>query len=163
MTKHKRTRALTRAECMEVDKRTGITPLRLCRDPACVLPHEHEAHDKVYDIAAHLDRVRAILCERGTTRDKPGGERSMARCVRIYNAMTGRDLTAADGWRFMLALKLARMSTGKYKADDYDDLSGYSALLAEEARAESAARAELLPCGPNCDPERGLHGNCARG
>jgi hypothetical protein len=21
----------------------------------------------------------------------------------------------------------------------------------------------LPPCGPNCEPERGLHGNCARG
>lgn len=121
---------------MTKNKKNKRAPMRLCRDESCTLPHEHEAHDKVYDIGAHLDRVRGILVERGTTRDKPGGERSMARCVRIFNAMAGRDLTAADGWRFMIALKLARMSTGKYKPDDYDDHTGYSALLAEEARAE---------------------------
>jgi hypothetical protein len=36
----------------------------------------------------------------------------------------------------MACLKLARMQTGKYKQDDYDDHTGYSALMAEEARRE---------------------------
>jgi len=115
-------------------------PLRQCTDEHCTLPHAHEAHDKAYSVSAHLDRVKGIIGERGATRDKPGGERSMARCVRIFNAKTNRDLSAAEGWIFMMSLKESRMATGKYKADDYDDLTGYSALLAEEARAENDAR-----------------------
>jgi hypothetical protein len=76
------------------------------------------------------------LQERGSSRDLPQGERSMTRAVRIFNATTtGTQLSVADGWRFMLSLKLARMMAGKYKEDDYDDLIGYAALLAEEEAA----------------------------
>ena len=110
--------------------------LRTCGDPNCTLPHEHEAHDKVYDVRAHLSRVGELIGERGQTRDLAKGERSMARCVRIFNAATGRDLSAREGWLFMLSLKLARMGAGKYKRDDYDDHTGYSALMAEEAERE---------------------------
>lgn len=60
----------------------------------------------------------------------------MAKTCSIFAAITGHQISVADGWRFMIALKLARMSTGKYKEDDYDDLIGYSALLAEEKAGE---------------------------
>lgn len=83
----------------------------------------------VYD---RIHKVADILQERGTSRDLPQGERSMPRAVAIFNAMTRGAMSVADGWRFMLALKLARMMAGKYKEDDYDDLIGYAALLAEE-------------------------------
>lgn len=133
-------RPLSRAECIEVDKATGITPLRVCRDASCTLPHEHEAHDKQYDIRARLEKVASILGERGSSRDMPKGERSMARAVRIFNAASGRDLSAAEGWLFMIALKLSRRQAGKYKEDDYDDLVGYSVLFAEESAQEHEAR-----------------------
>lgn len=85
-----------------------------------------------------LARASNILKERGTSRDLQDGERSMVRCVRIFNAMTDHTISTADGWRFMIALKLSRMAAGKYKEDDYDDLIGYAALLAEETGIENA-------------------------
>lgn len=114
--------------------------LRRCTDDACKIPEAHEAHDKVYDVSAHLDAVAAVIGDRGKTRDLAKGERSMARCVRMFNAATGRDLSAREGWLFMLCLKLARMATGKYKDDDYLDHTGYSALMAEEAKREQQAK-----------------------
>jgi hypothetical protein len=117
-------------------RKQAASQLRACRDRACKIPHEHEAHDKVYDVTEHLDAVRAVIGERGNTRDLAKGERSMARCVRAFNAVTGRDLSAREGWLFMACLKLARMQTGRYKQDDYLDHTGYSALMAEEARRE---------------------------
>lgn len=115
---------------------TDAVRLRPCVDADCKIPHEHEAHDKLYDVNAHLDAVRAVIGERGRTRDLAKGERSMARCVRAFNAITGRDMSAREGWLFMACLKLARMQTGRYKHDDYLDHTGYSTLMAEEARRE---------------------------
>lgn len=110
--------------------------MRNCEDSSCKIPEPHEAHDKVYDVRAHLAAVAEVIGERGQTRDLAKGERSMARCVRIFNAATGRDLAAREGWLFMIALKIARMGAGRYKEDDYLDLSGYAALMAEEAKRE---------------------------
>lgn len=58
-------------------------------------------------------------------------ERSMARTVNIFNAMTGLTLTERQGWEFMISLKLARGQQGGFNDDDYIDLAGYTALLAE--------------------------------
>lgn len=58
-------------------------------------------------------------------------ERSMARTVNIFNAMTGLNLTERQGWEFMISLKLARGQQGGFNEDDYVDLAGYTALLAE--------------------------------
>lgn len=83
-----------------------------------------------------LEKVMKIVKSRGDERDLPGGERSMERAVRIYNSITDSTMRTSDGWRFMMCLKLSRMMAGTYKEDDYDDLIGYAALLAEEATAE---------------------------
>jgi hypothetical protein len=79
----------------------------------------------------HLDAVKGIIEQRGKERDLPEGERSMERAVAIFNVMTGRDLWEAEGWKFMMALKLSRQQAGSFKLDDYHDLIGYAALLAE--------------------------------
>jgi hypothetical protein len=60
-----------------------------------------------------------------------GGERSMEHTVEIFKAWTGITLSEQDGWRFMLALKMARSLTGKPKLDTYVDLAGYTSLLGE--------------------------------
>lgn len=88
------------------------------------------------NVFRRLETVMSIVKSRGDERDLPGGERSMERAVRIYNSITDSDMNTSDGWRFMLCLKLSRMMAGKYKEDDYNDLVGYAALLAEEAAAE---------------------------
>lgn len=83
-----------------------------------------------------LQDAADILKERGQSRDKGDSERSMATVVNIFNAAEGLNLTEEQGWKFMLCLKLGRMKGGKFHFDDYQDLVGYSALLAECAATE---------------------------
>jgi hypothetical protein len=79
-----------------------------------------------------LDDAAEALADRAAARDAPTGERSMARCVDIFNAATGHRLTEAEGWQFMIALKWARSNNGgEIRSDDYIDLAGYSALWGE--------------------------------
>lgn len=91
------------------------------------------------EAAAILEDAASILRERGKARDSEEGERSMARAVRIFNAMVGTELTEEQGWKFMIALKFARMAGGKFHFDDFIDTVGYSALLAECAGKEALA------------------------
>ena len=79
------------------------------------------------------NRAGELLEDRGKERDQPNGERSMARCVSAFNAMTGHDLSTEDGWLFMVYLKHARMRGGAFRLDDYEDAVSYEALMAEEA------------------------------
>lgn len=93
-----------------------------------------------YTAARHLGHVLGLLIERGSRRDLPKGERTIPRVVQAFNIITGHKLTKAQGWLFMCLVKAVRMSSGKYTPDDYDDHTGYSALMAEQARAEQPPR-----------------------
>lgn len=75
--------------------------------------------------------------QRGAERDQPSGERSMARAVAAFNALTGLRLTEVQGWQFMAALKLARANGGRYNADDYLDGAAYMGLAGEAAAQEA--------------------------
>lgn len=79
------------------------------------------------------------IAERARLRDCPDGERSMARTVAAFNAITGRDLTEVEGWHFMELLKLARATAGGHHLDDHADRAAYAAL-AGEAAERSASR-----------------------
>ena len=81
------------------------------------------------------DAAQAIE-NRAALRDCPGGERSMARAVATFNALTGAGLTETDGWQFMQCLKLARSRAGRFVPDDYTDNAAYAALAAEAAEKE---------------------------
>lgn len=83
------------------------------------------------------ERAAALMRERGEQYDKPEGERSMARTVAAFNAVTGRDLTEPEGWLLMLLLKQVRQwqTPGRYHADSAEDGVAYSALLAEALAA----------------------------
>ena len=76
-----------------------------------------------------------LLSERGKQYDKSGQERSMEKIVRIFNDMTGQDLTTVQGWYFMQVLKDVRFFQNQKKAhaDSLLDKISYAALLAEEA------------------------------
>lgn len=84
--------------------------------------------------------------DRAAMRDQPQGERSMARTVSAFNALTGHNLSERDGWLFMVALKAARAcTTSTGVADDYEDLAAYAALAGEsvaEARTSAPAPAD---------------------
>lgn len=87
---------------------------------------------------AILNQAVQELRQRGTMYDGKGyqgGERSMAKTVEIFKAMTGIELSELDGWRFLMCLKLARSTTGKPKLDTYVDLAGYAGLAGECALA----------------------------
>lgn len=78
-----------------------------------------------------LRQAADVIEERGKLRDKPDGERSMARAVEAFNALTGASMTELEGWLFMSVLKLARATAGSPHLDDMTDLAGYAALAAE--------------------------------
>ena len=82
-----------------------------------------------------LEAAKGHLGARGVTYDKPTGERSMERTIKVFAALTDIQLTEEQGWCFMEVLKQVRSLQGKFKADNYEDLAGYAAL-----RGEAAAR-----------------------
>jgi hypothetical protein len=87
--------------------------------------------------AEMLGRAAALVHERGQDYDKPEGERSMARTVSAFNAITGRDLSEAEGWLFMQQLKQVRLFTRSgYHADSAEDNIAYAALMAEAKERE---------------------------
>ena len=77
--------------------------------------------------------IQAADCigDRAAQRDQPNGERSMARAVASFNALTGHRLTEVDGWEFMTVLKMARSRGGKHRLDDYVDGAAYLGLAGE--------------------------------
>ena len=71
------------------------------------------------------------LGDRASTYDNPTGERSMGRTVEAFNAITGHKLTEEQGYLFMVLLKAVRSQQGKYKSDNYEDLTAYASLMGE--------------------------------
>lgn len=94
------------------------------------------------------------MMDRATTYDKPEGERSMAKTVQAFNAITGRGITTAEGWLMMAVLKQVRalQNPGKPHVDSLEDAPAYLALMAEEmlsgepvSESESPAPSEPTP------------------
>ena len=102
------------------------------------------------DASKVLNNARDLLLDRAKERDT-GAERSMERCVKTFNAMTGHKLSVEDGWQFMVYLKHSRMRGGSFKQDDYEDAVAYGALMAEQAgsiQADPVSLEGLLPPPP---------------
>lgn len=76
------------------------------------------------------------IADRAASRDV-SAERSMARCVAAFNAMTGHALTEVDGWWFMVFLKCSRSRAGAHNPDDYLDGAAYVALAGEAAHGQA--------------------------
>lgn len=94
--------------------------------------HAYEFLDKA------VNEMKDRAAQRDTTKpDGSGGERSMAATVKAFNALTGKTLTEAEGWEFMILLKLVRGRQGSFRADDYTDAAAYAGLLGE---CESTSR-----------------------
>ena len=81
-----------------------------------------------------LERGAQHMRDRAAQRDKPDGERSMARAVAAFNAQEGTNLTEEQGWRFMIQLKYSRACAGVFVADDYEDMAAYAGLAGEAAQ-----------------------------
>lgn len=82
---------------------------------------------------AILHAASGHMAARAKQYDCPGGERSMAAAVEAFNALTGHRLTEAQGWMFMVCLKLSRSQTAPRHADNYEDGCAYIALQGEAA------------------------------
>ena len=80
-----------------------------------------------------LDTASALLSERGKQYDQPKGERSMGKTVNAFNAITGRNLSEAEGWLLLQILKDVRQwqNPERFHADSAQDGVAYSALKAE--------------------------------
>jgi len=79
-----------------------------------------------------LYKAADIMTERGKQYDSPAGERSMVRCVQAFNAITGQNLTEAEGWLLLQLLKDVRQWQREgYHADSAEDCIAYAALKAE--------------------------------
>lgn len=79
-----------------------------------------------------LQAAAEHMADRAANYDKPQGERSMAATVKAFNAITGRDLTEAEGWLLMALLKMVRsQQRAEPHRDSVEDLVAYAALFGE--------------------------------
>lgn len=87
---------------------------------------------------ALLSKAAAIMEERGKQYDKPEGERSMGKAVQAFNAITGQDLSEAEGWLLLQVLKDVRLwQRPGYHQDSAEDCIAYAALKAEAKQSEA--------------------------
>ena len=94
------------------------------------------AQDLTTDVEGIGKEIISTLAARGKQYDKDGTkERSMAKTVKAFNAITGQDLTAVQGWAFMQVLKQVRFfsNTTEPHRDSLIDNGAYALLQAEEA------------------------------
>lgn len=92
--------------------------------------------DSTYFLQAAID----VQAERGKQYDISGRERSMGKTVHAFNAITGRDLTEAEGWLLIQVLKDVRQwqNPDKFHEDSALDCVAYSSLKAEALAKEDA-------------------------
>lgn len=84
-----------------------------------------------------LSAAEKHMRDRAATYDTPGGERSMAQTVAVFNTFHGTELTEAQGWHFMQILKDVRLFTrAGYHADSAEDGVAYAGLKAEAKAKE---------------------------
>ena len=75
---------------------------------------------------ACLESAIEIVCkDREDTYGSP--ENNFSLIAELWTVYTGKKLTAKDVAIMMALLKIARIKTGKFKADNYIDLAGYAA------------------------------------
>lgn len=87
--------------------------------------------------ASVLTAAPQHMQDRAATYDRPEGERSMAATVAAFNAITGAEMTEAQGWLFMAVLKQVRLfQRPGYHADSAEDAAAYVALMAEAKAKE---------------------------
>lgn len=100
-------------------------------DPATDTPPDEAQDTQPKTAPDFLQAGIEAMKDRAASRDNEG-ERSMAKTVKAFNALTGGKLTEREGWLFMVCLKLARANNGKKTVeDDFIDGAAYMALYGE--------------------------------
>lgn len=77
-----------------------------------------------------LETAHTLISE---DRDKEYGsaEANFQKIADLWSTIKGVEFTASDVGLFMVAVKLARLSTNPNHQDSYIDMAGYSALTGE--------------------------------
>lgn len=113
----------------------GVSYEQLAKDYDGISYKKAFAEDAHLTAPEILKRAAQHMEDRAAARDQPGGERSMARTVKAFNAITGHEISERDGWMFMVALKAARACTTQTGlSDDYEDGAAYFGLAGESAQ-----------------------------
>ena len=80
------------------------------------------------------DAIRCVCSDRNEQYGSP--EDSFKAIADLWTVYTGHQFTAHDVGILLALLKIARIKTGRYKADSYTDAAGYIACTAQIAEAE---------------------------
>lgn len=75
------------------------------------------------------EAIKCVCTDRESQYGSP--EDSFNQIAKLWTAYTGAPYTAHDVAVMMALLKIARIKTGRYKADSYIDAAGYIACAAE--------------------------------
>lgn len=89
-----------------------------------------------------LARAADHMRDRAATYDAPGGERSMGKVAAIARVLYADQFSRGEyteemAWGLQVVLKLVRSSQGGYRADNYEDMAAYAALMGESAGREA--------------------------
>ena len=124
----------------EIDRRQTEAAKSLVRAPAAERgPRVEAAHVQHVSAPGVLQKAAHHMLDRAATYDKSEGERSMGKVVQAFNAITGRDLSEAEGWLLLQVLKDVRLfQRPGYHADSAEDCAAYAALKAEAKAREVA-------------------------
>ena len=102
-----------------------VTDEREAQEPHAV----RQSHRTASEIA---DSALKHIRERAETYDQPTGERSAAKTAKVFNAITGKDITESEVWLLLQLLKDVRQwSREDYHQDSAEDCIAYAALKAE--------------------------------
>ncbi|MGL4261431.1 MAG: hypothetical protein ACRCTX_07405 [Afipia sp.] len=106
-----------------------------------------------------LEKAAQHMRDRATTYDKPEGERSMGKTVAAFNAITGRDLTTAEGWLMLAVLKQVRafQNPSVPHVDSLEDGPAYLALMAEEMLSGEPVNEAVAPPAEPAQPVKKGH------
>jgi len=106
-----------------------------------------------------LEKAAQHMRDRAATYDKPEGERSMGKTVAAFNAITGRDLTTAEGWLMLAVLKQVRafQNPAVPHVDSLEDGPAYLALMAEEMLSGEPVNEAVEPPAEPAQPVKKGH------
>ena len=120
---------LTNPKCLDKDATLDI--IRLFPSADVIEKNDVERRvDKMITRSECLDIAKEIVCkDREGTYGKP--EDNFKLIADLWSAYKGVEFTSHDVAMMMILLKIARISAGKYKSDNYIDIAGYAACAAE--------------------------------
>lgn len=81
------------------------------------------------------ESIKCVCTDREGTYGKP--ENNFKLIADLWSVYKGETFTAEDVATMMILLKIARISAGKYKSDNYIDIAGYAACACELRFAEA--------------------------